>query len=292
MPQNVPPTMMTTDALAAMLGLQRRQAPQINRRADSADRLLEMQRNREFNPAGAGASAADVADLQDTVAQDEYGAPFEVAKREQTQRDALSKLLLPIQETGRQNQAIERIKGENTQRAAQTRADAVVQAAQAAAAAKQKPVSSGTGSPYAVERTARARQAVHEILPKVGAMTAGVGSLLSNAPGTSARDLAAQLTTLKSSIAFNELTAMREASKTGGALGQVSDAEEKMLSSALGGLDQGQSPANLQEQLKKIDASLARWQQAQRDLGADIPEETDTNVPDQSGYLTGSGWEQ
>lgn len=120
----------------------------------------------------------------------------------------------------------------------------------------------GGQSPYAAERNARTLQSVDELIAKVGPWTTGFGSLLKNIPTTDARNFAAELTTLKANIAFNELTQMREASKTGGALGQVSNIELQLLESALGALDPGQSPANIREQLQKIKASIQRWQAA------------------------------
>jgi hypothetical protein len=118
-------------------------------------------------------------------------------------------------------------------------------------------------SPYAAERVNRTRQSVTELMGKVSRWTVGAGSLLAGMPESEARDFAAQLNTLKANIAFNELAQMREASKTGGALGAVSERELALLESALGALDPGQSPENFRQQLKKIDDSLARWQAAQ-----------------------------
>lgn len=76
------------------------------------------------------------------------------------------------------------------------------------------------------------------------------------------RNFKAQLDTLKSNIAFGELTAMREASKTGGALGQVSDTENRLLAAALGSLEMSQSPENVVKQLRKIKDSITRWNEA------------------------------
>jgi hypothetical protein len=118
-------------------------------------------------------------------------------------------------------------------------------------------------SPYAQERNVRNLESLDALMGKVGNWTAGAGSLLANVPGTDARDFAAELDTLKANIAFGELTAMREASKTGGALGAISDRELALLSSALGALDPGQSPAHLKAQLQKIRDSIARWTAAQ-----------------------------
>lgn len=118
-------------------------------------------------------------------------------------------------------------------------------------------------TPYAAERSARTIQSVDDLVSKVSGWTTGYGSLLSRIPQTDAANFEAELETLKANIAFNELTAMREASKTGGALGQVSNIELGLLTSALGALRSNQSPANLRAQLRKIRASVNRWRAAQ-----------------------------
>lgn len=76
------------------------------------------------------------------------------------------------------------------------------------------------------------------------------------------RNYSAQLDTLKGNIIPAALTAMREASKTGGALGQVSDREGAWLSASLGAIDMAQSADQVIEQLKQIDTHLANWQNA------------------------------
>jgi len=115
---------------------------------------------------------------------------------------------------------------------------------------------------YVAERRARVLQSVDELGKKVTPFTTGAGSLLSYLPGTTATDFASELETLKSNIAFSELAEMRQASKTGGALGQVSDKEGTLLQSTLGALNVRQSPANFKAQLQKIRGSLERWQKA------------------------------
>lgn len=117
-------------------------------------------------------------------------------------------------------------------------------------------------SDYSIERNSRSLESAKSLKNKVGVFTAGPGSLAAYLPGTDARDFAAELETLKANISFNELTQMREASKTGSSLGNVSDRETSLLSSTLGALDAGQSPAALRGQLQKIEESLTRWQQA------------------------------
>jgi hypothetical protein len=117
-------------------------------------------------------------------------------------------------------------------------------------------------TPYAKERSARTLQSVDELMGKVSGKTSGWGNLAAGIPASDAMNFSSELDTLKANIAFNELTAMREASKTGGALGQVSNVELRLLESALGALNPRQSPENLKAQLSKIKESIGRWQQA------------------------------
>ncbi len=133
-------------------------------------------------------------------------------------------------------------------------------------------------SQYVVERSQRTIEAVDALLSKTSGWTTGGGSLLGNLPATDARNFRAELETLKSNIAFGELAAMRAASKTGGALGAISERELSLLESTLGALDPGQSPANFRAQLKKIKDSIERWQTAQGVAGAGKPLKV-TNQP-------------
>lgn len=121
----------------------------------------------------------------------------------------------------------------------------------------------GLPSPYSVERANRTVEQVDRLMENVSGWTTGWGSWLRGIPTTSSRNFNAELQTLKSNIAFNELTQMREASKTGGALGQVSDREGRLLESALGALDSGQSPENFKQNLEQIKRSIQNWQEAQ-----------------------------
>lgn len=70
--------------------------------------------------------------------------------------------------------------------------------------------------------------------------------------GTAAADFAALTDTIKSNIGFDRLQKMRDDSPTGGALGQVSEMELRLLNSALGSLAQTQSPKQLRENLLRI----------------------------------------
>lgn len=107
-----------------------------------------------------------------------------------------------------------------------------------------------TGSTSAMDRLATA---ANEALNHPGlAGTAGLRGMVPNVPGTSAADAAALLNTLKSQVAFGVLQDMRNNSKTGGALGSVSDAEGKRLEANLAALEKSQSVEQLKASLKKI----------------------------------------
>lgn len=123
-------------------------------------------------------------------------------------------------------------------------------------------------SSYTDEMKDRTLQSVNELMGQVNPYTVGFGTLIKGVPTTAARSFASQLETLKASIAFGELTAMREASKTGGALGQVSDKEGQLLQNALGALDQGQSAEQFKAQLRKIKESIERWKAAANNYSA------------------------
>lgn len=83
--------------------------------------------------------------------------------------------------------------------------------------------------------------------------TTGTGAqLLSNIGGSKAKDVSALLDTIKANASFDKLQAMRAASPTGGALGAVSDQENKMLQSAIAALDQSQSPDQFTRNLNRV----------------------------------------
>lgn len=71
-------------------------------------------------------------------------------------------------------------------------------------------------------------------------------------PGTEARSFSEQLQALRSQVAFNTLQMLRENSKTGGALGNVSNTEIGLLEANLGGLSTGQSENEFKRALENI----------------------------------------
>ena len=137
----------------------------------------------------------------------------------------------------------------------------------------------GVDDLYQQERSTRILQSVGELKGRVGRSTVGFfGSNLARIAGTPARDFRADLDTLKANIFSGELTAMRAASKTGGAVGNVSDKEGDKLQSALGALDQAQSTASFNRNLQQIEDSIVRWYEALHGEGLTV-------APDGSGNL-------
>lgn len=78
-------------------------------------------------------------------------------------------------------------------------------------------------------------------------------------PGSEAADVQAQITTLKARLGFDQLQKMREASPTGGALGQVSERELTFLQATVQSLDFNQSDKQARENMILINESLDRW---------------------------------
>lgn len=91
-------------------------------------------------------------------------------------------------------------------------------------------------------------------LPTTGA----VGARVAGIPGTAAHDIAQSLQTIGANISFSQLQQMREASPTGGALGAVSDTEQKLLQNSYAALSQSQSPEQFKTNLGRVRATFER----------------------------------
>ena len=134
---------------------------------------------------------------------------------------------------------------------------------------------------------------IDSAIGQVNASTAGPGgAVLGVFPGTSARDLQANLDTIVANVGFEALNAMREASKTGGALGNVTEKELDFLQATLASLKTGQSPSQLIANLKKARKRIAENSgAAQRAFeseygGSDGKEPTDSAEPIKVGGYT------
>lgn len=121
--------------------------------------------------------------------------------------------------------------------------------------------------------SAEARSIMND--PALKRITGPMG-ILPNWPGGAAADVQARLETLKSQAGFAVLQAMRDASKTGGALGNVSNFEVQALQNNLAALDTSQSPeafiASLQRIIDYADGVKTRMGEAYtRQFGATQP---------------------
>ena len=106
-------------------------------------------------------------------------------------------------------------------------------------------------------------QKVDEALKETGFFSTGLtGEVLGLIPGTGAYDLDATLDTIKANLGFNELQAMRQASPTGGALGQVAVRELEMLQATIASLKKGQSQDKLRNGLAQVKTHYGNWKKA------------------------------
>jgi len=106
------------------------------------------------------------------------------------------------------------------------------------------------------------------------------GNIMQSIPGTPAHDTAASINTIEAAIGFDRLQAMRDASPTGGALGQVSEMELRQLNASLGSLRQSsgreQFAANLAQvkrhYMSTVAAIKAQQYEYARMNGLTLPE--------------------
>jgi hypothetical protein len=114
----------------------------------------------------------------------------------------------------------------------------------------------------------------------VGIYAYGVGPIPGKASvkGTDSYNLLSAVKTIQSNLGFDKLQAIRDASKTGGALGNVSNKEIEFLQGAVRNLDIGQSADVLR---KNIQAIYESYNRLQASLEEDLKEtqETQSNRP-------------
>jgi hypothetical protein len=102
---------------------------------------------------------------------------------------------------------------------------------------------------------------IQESIPMVGYNTAGLAGK-ATIWGSEGADLQKNLDTVKANLGFDRLQQMRDASKTGGALGSVAVKELEALQSTVSSLDRTQSPDALRDSLKDIEYYYSRWRKA------------------------------
>jgi hypothetical protein len=82
--------------------------------------------------------------------------------------------------------------------------------------------------------------------------TGMTGNVMSNIGGTAANDIRTLMDTVKANTGFAELSAMRAASPTGGALGSVTERELALLTSTMGNLEQSQTKEQFVRNLTRL----------------------------------------
>jgi len=90
-----------------------------------------------------------------------------------------------------------------------------------------------------------------------GGMTAGVGgAVVAMSPESQAAELRRQVDVMKANATIENLTAMRQASPTGGALGSVTEKEGAMLAAASGAIDPNSSAEQLAAAIDNYERTL------------------------------------
>lgn len=112
----------------------------------------------------------------------------------------------------------------------------------------------------ALESSRNALVALNEAIPRVNNFSAGIGGLTAGIPLAPATNLEKTLDPVRAIIGFGELQKLRDASPTGGALGQVSERENLYLQSLKGSLSQIQDPKLLRSTLERIKESYEKQQ--------------------------------
>jgi hypothetical protein len=95
-------------------------------------------------------------------------------------------------------------------------------------------------------------QTIDQVKPMLNSMSAEYGAYLNKWPASDARRVRNLLDTVKANIGFEALQDMRNNSPTGGALGQVSEMENRLLQAVWGSLDQGGKVEDITRVLDRI----------------------------------------
>lgn len=133
--------------------------------------------------------------------------------------------------------------------------------------------------------------AVDKAISQADGWTTGLaGSAAQTIPGSAAHNLRATLMGIQSNLGFDKLQDMRNNSPTGGALGNVSEMEIRLLQSAWGNIEQSQSKEQLVESLKSVKKIRDEFSAMRRQAyEADVARFGKERVPDpESGKLLGT----
>ena len=240
------------------------------KRAQEAKALMGLQREEELRGALAALPAeATDKDIEAVVRQ--YGDPDKIfsvlERRQKAEADRAAKAELEREKLAQREQELafrrELAAGNAALRSAVT--DTQRQIAQARldeikAKQEEKADKKAAAQEMAVNHASKVVTDVQEASNLVGGMTTGlIGKGQSFVPGTDAYNLNQRLLTIKANLGFDRLQQMRDASPTGGALGQVAVQELNALQSTVGSLEIGQDRKELEKNLSKIEHHYTNW---------------------------------
>lgn len=114
----------------------------------------------------------------------------------------------------------------------------------------------------AIDNAVRVIDTVNKAEKLVGPLTTGMGGVLAVIPSSDARKLQNTISTIKANLGFDRLQQMRDASPTGGALGQVAVQEINFLQSTVATLDQLESASDIRDALSRIKEHYSNWKTA------------------------------
>lgn len=138
-------------------------------------------------------------------------------------------------------------------------------AAQQSALGKMKPPVAPMGAEYTTAALT-AIEGIENAVAKAEAsgmnpfddVTGIMGTIMKYYPGSNSNDVASLIETVVSSVGFDRLQAMRDASPTGGALGQVSEVELRQLNASIANLRQSQGTPQFKKNLSIVRRQLER----------------------------------
>lgn len=169
--------------------------------------------------------------------------------------------------------AIEAVRQARTEPKQPTLAERKFEAANAESEAKQASAKTSALEKFGVIQNT-ADNAIKIIEDNPVATGGFIGGVNSNIPGTDAYSLERAVDTLKANLSFDELQRMRNASKTGGALGSVSERELQLLGSTVASLDSGLQRSELLANLNKVKDHYSKFLES---LGLEAPQERITH---------------
>lgn len=113
----------------------------------------------------------------------------------------------------------------------------------------------------AQQRLENASGVIDSLIDRAGLATTGFAALSAAIPGTAAANYAADLGNIEAVVGFEELQRLRAESPTGGALGPVSDTENRLLQSSIAAVRQSQGPQQLKANLARLkDQMRMSWE--------------------------------